>query len=554
MLQPSRVIYAIMAYSSLILGTTTVLLLYLLYSKLRVPSAATSRFPPGPPTAPFLGNIHQIPLTKPFLKFAEWGRTYGSHGLLGLRLGPNAKAVVVNNWTAVRDLLDLRGAIYSSRPYMPIVDYIVPPGDVHMAFMPYGSQWRKARKTIMDFLKNSEVDKLLPLQHAESVQLIREILQSPEKWHDHSTRMFGAVIMASVFGIRGTDSSPEGKIMTFFDVQAEWAAVLAQGGAPPLEVFPFLKFVPDFLTPWRGWKQKLERVKRRQNKLYHDLLSEARTRVASGKGQDSFAAAVLRNNDKTGYTDEELDYLLGFMLEAGSDTTSSAFETFILALATNQGLQAQLQEEVDRVFGPKVMPNASASSDGLPLLRACFYELLRWRPSLPMALPHATTRDDVYEGMFIPANTTIIMNSWAVNHDPEEYDNPDAFDPSRFLKHPLGLKPSLNIVEKVPDDLVEDTDTSYGFRRQNYGFGAGRRVCAGQRMAENSMMMTMAKLVWSFDVVATAHIDNSIHAWTNAILMTPKHFHVRLALRSEDKRDVIESEWQRADAFLRRFE
>ncbi|KAI8947779.1 cytochrome P450 [Xylaria longipes] len=546
-----------MAYSSLLFGTATLLLLYLLYSRLRPSSTVAGRFPPGPPTAPFLGNIHQIPLTKPFLKFAEWGRTYGSHGLLGLQMGPNAKAVVLNNWTSVRDLLDLRGAVYSTRPYMPIVEYVVPPGDVHLAFMPYGARWRNIRKTMMDFLKNSEVDKLLPLQHAESVQLIRDILHDPERWRDYSTRMFGAVIMASVFGIRGTDISPEGKIMTFFDIQAVWSIIISQGGAPPLEIFPFLQYIPDFLTPWKRWKQKSESVKQRQHKLYHDLVVEAKTRIAEGKSQESFAAAVLRNNDKTEYSGDELDYILGFMLEAGSDTTASTFQTFTLAMATHPDLQAQLQEEVDRVFGPKVMPSASASSDDLPLLRACFYELLRWRPGAPMAIPHATTRDDVYEDMLIPKDTTIIMNTWAINHDPDEYEDPDTFDPSRFLKHPLGLKPTLNTMHEAPDESTEDTTTSYGFRRRNYGFGAGRRACAGQRMAENSMMMTMAKLVWSFDVVATRgakQLDTSVHAWADAILMSPKHFDVQFVLRSENKKDVIEGEWQRADAFLRRFE
>lgn len=27
------------------------------------------RFPNGPPTAPFIGNLHQLPLSKAFLKF-----------------------------------------------------------------------------------------------------------------------------------------------------------------------------------------------------------------------------------------------------------------------------------------------------------------------------------------------------------------------------------------------------------------------------------------------------------------------------------------------------
>lgn len=364
-----------MAYSSLVLGTTTLIFLYLLYSRLRPSSTVVGGFPPGPPTVPFFGNIHQIPLAKPFLKFTEWGRTYGSHGLLGLRMGPNAKAVVLNNWTSVRDLLDLRGAVYSSRPSFPVVEYIVPHGDTHMAFQPYGAQWRKTRKTITDFLKDSQVDKLLPLQHAESVQLIRDILHDPKRWHDYYYRMFGAIIMASVFGIRGTDISPEGKIMTFFNVQEEWVEIIAQGGAPPLDIFPFLQYVPDFLTPWKGWKQKLEAIRRGQNNLYRDLFAEARTRIDNGKGQDSLAAEILRNNDKTEYNNEEIEYLLGFALEAGSDAVATSFETFTLALASHPDLQSQLQEEVDRVFGPKVMPSASTSSDDLPLIRACFYEV-----------------------------------------------------------------------------------------------------------------------------------------------------------------------------------
>ncbi|KAI0437890.1 cytochrome P450 [Xylaria telfairii] len=545
-----------MAYGSLILGTTTLILVYLLYSRLRWPSAIASGFPSGPPTVPFLGNIHQIPLTKAYLKFTEWGRTYGSHGLFGLHLGPNNKAVVLNNWTSVRDLLDLRGAIYSSRPSFPVVEYVVPQGDTHLAFQAYGPKWRKTRKSMTDFLK-ARVDNLLPVQQAESVQLIREILHDPKRWNDYYYRVFGAAIMASVFGMRGADISPEGNIMTFFRVQEEWTEALALGAAPPFDVFPFLQYVPDFLTPWKGWKQKLDAIKQRQNKLYRDLFAEARARIENGKGQDSFLAAILQDNDKTQYNDEEIEYLLGFALEAGSDTSATALQTFTIALASQPDLQSQLQEEVDRVFGSKVMPRASASSDNLPLLRACFYELLRWRPALPLSIPHASTKDDVYEGMFIPAGTTIIMNTWAITHDPDEYENPDSFDPHRFLKHPLGLKITPNTTEKAPDESIDDTNASYGFRRLNYGFGAGRRACAGQRMAENSMMSAMAKLVWSFNVVAThgaKQLDTSIHSWNDGVVISLKPIDLEFSLRSEDKREVIESEWQRADEFLRAFE
>ena len=60
--------------------------------------AAASRrrkhFPAGPPSLPVLGNAHQLPPEKAFLKFAEWAKTYG--GIYGVKLGPQ-DAVVLND-------------------------------------------------------------------------------------------------------------------------------------------------------------------------------------------------------------------------------------------------------------------------------------------------------------------------------------------------------------------------------------------------------------------------------------------------------------------------
>ncbi len=46
-------------------------------------------FPPCPPTLPVLGNLHQLPRQKEYLKIAELGWKYSSHGLMGLQLGPS---------------------------------------------------------------------------------------------------------------------------------------------------------------------------------------------------------------------------------------------------------------------------------------------------------------------------------------------------------------------------------------------------------------------------------------------------------------------------------
>lgn len=70
-------------------------------------------YPPGPPTIPFLGNLHQIPSEKRHVQFEKWAREYGP--IYSLILGTKVM-IVLNSDRAIKDLIDKRGAIYSSRP------------------------------------------------------------------------------------------------------------------------------------------------------------------------------------------------------------------------------------------------------------------------------------------------------------------------------------------------------------------------------------------------------------------------------------------------------
>jgi cytochrome P450 len=166
----------------------------------------------------------------------------------------------------------------------------------------------------------------------------------------------------------------------------------------------------------------------------------------------------------------------------------------------------------------------------------------------------------------IPKGTTVIGNAWAISHDPDEFDDPDSFMPSRYLANRFGTKTKENDSESTgagtgqeidADAFDAATDISSSGRRQVYAFGAGRRVCAGQRMAENSSMMTMAKLIWSFEVVYGGEGKPDVDvrsAFKNGLLSGPKLFPARFIPRSEAKRDIIRKEWAKADGFLSKFE
>lgn len=87
----------------------------LLAYRLRNVGRRPADYPPGPPTLPIIGNIHLIPKQKPHLQFQKWAQEYGP--IYSLIMGTKVM-VVLSSDQAVKDLLDKRSAIYSSRPDM----------------------------------------------------------------------------------------------------------------------------------------------------------------------------------------------------------------------------------------------------------------------------------------------------------------------------------------------------------------------------------------------------------------------------------------------------
>jgi cytochrome P450 len=70
-------------------------------------------------------------------------------------------------------------------------------------------------------------------------------------------------------------------------------------------------------------------------------------------------------------------------------------------MAMHPEFQTKAQEEIDSVIGTHRLPEFE-DRPLLPYVEAVYREVMRWKPVLPLGLPHATTEDDVYDGYFIP--------------------------------------------------------------------------------------------------------------------------------------------------------
>jgi cytochrome P450 len=161
------------------------------------------------------------------------------------------------------------------------------------------------RKTLQELLRTTAVDEILPIQEAESIQTLHHLMHSPERWFDHIRRYSTAVILASVFGLRGAHfDSP--RVKALYDVQDQNTAINELGATPPVDIFPFLKSLPDFLSPWRRWANN---IRTEYRELLFKLVADSKS-----SGVDCFFAKMMKAQEKSGLTEEQVAYLGGILV------------------------------------------------------------------------------------------------------------------------------------------------------------------------------------------------------------------------------------------------
>lgn len=149
-------------------------------------------------------------------------------------------------------------------------------------------------------------------------------------------------------------------------------------------------------------------------------------------------------------------------------------------------------------------------------------EALRIRPPAPIAIPHATSKDDIYKNWLIPKDTIVILNLYAVHNDVTRFPNPSLFDPERHRSY---VEQSQN--KKVFSQSVED--------RPHLSFSTGRRVCVGIHLAERNLFMAISMLLacFKFERVSDSLIDVDTPKDIRAPTWSPSPYQVRLVPRHD---------------------
>ncbi|KAI3608916.1 cytochrome [Moniliophthora roreri] len=373
-----------------------------------------SYLPPGPPKIPILGNLHVFPTASAHIKFAEWGQQYGDIYSLKISSG---NAVVVNSMEAAAELLDKRGATTAERPKLHMVDKVT--NGLNLALCRYSDTWRMLRKAAHTILTPKAVEKHLPIQVAEATQVLYDFLTDPDDFFKHIGRYSNSVIMSVLFGKRCPRYETH-ESTAFFETMELWNLCISPTAVPPVDLLPFLDYVPE---RWAWWKGLAAKTRQKQRELYFGLVDECEQRMKRGEENGSYIEEILTKQKELGLDREMVGYLGGVLLEGGSETTTSFLKYLVMALVSFPDVQGKAQAEIDRVVGKERMPSLADVKD------------------LPYT-PYAACYND-------RRRISRFHHTEGHNHI-RDFDDPDTFNPDRYLLNDMGneIPVSLDHYEK----------------------------------------------------------------------------------------------------------
>jgi cytochrome P450 len=275
-------------------------------------------------------------------------------------------------------------------------------------------------------------------------------------------------------------------------------------------------------------------------RLFWDQCRIVRKKMSDGTAPTCFSKHIWEIRDEYNLTDREVAYNTGSLFGAGSDTSAASLQTFILAMVEfGNNVLPRAWEELDRVVGTERAPTWT-DEPNLPYIRAIIKEVLRWRPVAVLGgQPHASIKDDVYNGYFIPKGATMLGNLWAIHLNPEDFYDPNKFRPERFLDGSLANYPQA---------------------QGHSAFGWGRRVCPGQLVAEQGLFITISRILWGFkisyaiDKETGKEIPVDIDAYTDGFNSKPLPYQCRLEPRGPKYVEIMRREYDQAVKALQKYE
>jgi cytochrome P450 len=234
---------------------------------------------------------------------------------------------------------------------------------------------------------------------------------------------------------------------------------------------------PPFVPRWLPTPEnrRFAEAKRLLDRVVLELI-EAR-RQEGGSREDLLSTLLAAQDEETGLgmSDAQVKDEVLTLLLAGHDTVGAALGWTWYLLGQHPDVQDRLFDEVHGRLEGRT-PTA-ADLPELPLSRAVFEEALRLYPPAP-GMPREALGPDEIGGFGIPKKAIVVLSQYVTHRHPEFWDDPERFDPERFLPGRGAGRPKF----------------AY------YPFGGGPRSCVGNHFALMEGALVLATIAQRFRV------------------------------------------------------
>nr|ABA40923.1 flavonoid 3',5'-hydroxylase [Camellia sinensis] len=458
-----------LSFATLVILITHIFMRSILSKPLRM-------LPPGPTGLPLIGAIPHLG-SMPHVALAKMAKIYGP--IVYLKMG-TCGMVVASTPDSARAFLKTLDLNFSNRPPNAGATHLAY-GAQDMVFADYGPRWKLLRKlSNLHMLGGKALENWAQVRSSELGHMLKamydlscrgEPVVVAEMLCYAMANMIGQVILSRrVFETKGSESNE------FKDMVVE---LMTTAG-----YFNIGDFIPSIAwMDLQGIERGMKRLHKKFDVLITKMIEEHKASAYQRKETPDFLDVFMAQQKNPGEEKAQHDTIMhysGPYSLPGTDTSSSIIEWALAEMLKDPKILNRAHDEMDRVIGRNRRLQES-DLPKLPYLQAICKETFRMHPSTPLNLPRVAAQTCRVNGYYIPKNTRLSVNIWAIGRDPDVWERPLEFIPDRFLSGKNAkTDPRGNDFELIP-------------------FGAGRRICAGTRMGIVLVEYILGSLVHSFD-------------------------------------------------------
>ncbi|XP_054711294.1 cytochrome P450 1A1-like [Uloborus diversus] len=215
------------------------------------------------------------------------------------------------------------------------------------------------------------------------------------------------------------------------------------------------------------------------------------------------------------FTNDVLACTLLQLVGDGILSVAAYVNIFLQGLVEYPEEQEKVHEEIIDVIGPDRQPTMD-DKNKLPYTNAFMNEVIRKSDFTPMLPSVECTTETTIRGHRIPKGAVTLPNYWAANHDPETYDEPDAFNPSRFLATPNKPRAELPVLFGVEQEGLFNV------------WLTGKRACIGETFTTTQAFLFLTSIAQKFKLSKPSEpADN------DSVSLTPGHTYILVNSRKE---------------------